>query len=94
MVQTNMGMRLAAPLEEEQIHIVDWQAPTLTKTKKKVWEDDEWKDKFFYKVVGTPAMESWCRQHYGRPEYPGRWQVVSGYIVMEDVIYTHWKLCE
>ena len=97
MVQAEMGM---TPITYEE-DIIDVGPNDFHKTKKKVWENNEWVDKTFVRILpkdhnayGGSEMEKWCRQHYGEPKFQGPWYKVSGYILMDDKTYVHWKLCE
>ena len=97
MVQAKMGM---TPINYED-DIIDVGPNDFHKTKKKIWQDNEWVDKTFirflpkdYNAYGGSEMEKWCRQHYGEPRFQGPWYKVSGYILMDDKTYVHWKLCE
>ena len=92
MVQFNMGM---------SYEFVEASPNDFVKTKKKVCENNECVDKTFirllpkdYNAYGGSEMEKWCRQHYGEPKFQGPWYKVSGYILMDDKTYLHWKLCE
>lgn len=69
------------------------------KTKKMVWENNEWVEKKFIRLSspdknGISSMELWCNEHYGAPKVHGAWFKVLNYIVMEEKVYVHWKLCE
>ena len=97
MVQASVGM---TPVHYEQ-EIVDVGPKDFHKTKKKVWENNEWVDKTFirilpkdYRAYEGSELEKWCRKHYGEPKFQGPWYKVSGYIMMADKTYVHWKLCE
>lgn len=78
--------------------------PTATiHTKKKILRDGEWVDRIFIRipVAGTDKyyrskneLEQWCYDHYKEPRYLGPWFKVSGYIILDEQVYTHWKLCE
>jgi hypothetical protein len=93
MVQTNMGLR---PVAEEIIDVV----PKTQKIKKKIAVDGVWEDRMFIRIpIGPDRMspgklEEWCREHYNTPRYLGPWFKVSGYIVLDEKTYVHWKLCE
>lgn len=78
------------------IEIVDEDPNVVTKTKKKIWENEQWVDRLYIRIKSTPEMIDWLHQYYGQPSYPnGKWQqVVSGMVVMDDVVYTHWALCQ
>lgn len=97
MVQAKMGM---TPITYED-NIIDVGPNDFVKTKKKIWQDNEWVDKTFirllpkdYNKYNGSEMENWCRQHYGEPKFQGAWYKVSGYILMDEKTYVHWKLCE
>ena len=92
MVQTNMGMR---PVAEEIIDVV----PQTQKIKKKIAVDGVWEDRTFIRIpIGSDRipteLEAWCHEHYRAPRYLGPWFKVSGYIVLDEKTYVHWKLCE
>lgn len=93
MVQTNMGLR---PLEDDIIDVV----PQTQKIKKKIAVNGEWEDRIFIRIpigperMGPSELEVWCRKQYGEPRYLGFWFKVSGYIVLDEKTYVHWKLCE
>lgn len=83
------------------IEYVDVGPNTFHKTKKMVWENDSWVEKKFVRLYTgndkrnvVSEMEQWCIDHYGSPKVNGQWFKVSGYIVMEEKVYVHWKLCE
>lgn len=93
MVQSNMGIR--APF--------DYEIPKEHKIKKKIQINGNWEDMQFIRmpVAGTDRLtkgksdlEKWCYEHYGEPKYLGRWCKVSGYIILDERTYVHWKLCE
>lgn len=97
MVQAKMGM---TPINYED-HIIDVGPNEFHKTKKKVWENNEWVDRTFirllpkdYNAYGGSQMEKWCRERYGEPKMQGPWYKVSGYILMDEKTYVFWKLCE
>ena len=97
MVQTNMGM---TPVIYGD-NVVEVGPNDFVKTKKKIWQDNEWVDKTFirllpkdYNAYGGSEMEKWCRNRYGEPKMNGPWNKVSGYILMDDKTYMFWKLCE
>lgn len=97
MVQTKMGL---VPCQDTY-EIVDVGPNDFVKTKKKIWEDNTWVDKTFIRLMPKDhnkydgsEMEHWCRQHYGEPKFQGPWYKVSGYILMDEKTYVHWKLCE
>ena len=97
MVQAKMGM---TPIYYED-EIVDVGPNDFLKTKKKIWQDNEWVDKTFirllpkdYNAYGGSEMEKWCRKRYGEPKMNGSWYKVSGYILMDEKTYVFWKLCE
>ena len=48
-------------------------------------------DKF---IKGDSELEKWCYQYYKEPKYLGAWCKVPGYIILDEKVYTHWKLCE
>ena len=93
MVQTNMGM---CPVAEEIIDVV----PQTQKIKKKIAVDGVWEDRTFIRIptgperMGPGELEVWCRKNYGAPRYLSPWFKVSGYIVLDEKTYVHWKLCE
>lgn len=97
MVQTNMGMTPGIYGD----NVVEVGPNDFVKTKKKIWQDNEWVDKTFirllpkdYNKYGGSEMEKWCRERYGEPKMNGPWNKVSGYILMDDKTYMFWKLCE
>jgi hypothetical protein len=77
--------------------IVD-AVPQTQKIKKKVPVDGVWEDRMFIRIPvhnRIPSnLENWCREHYNEPRYLGPWFKVSGYIVLDEKTYVHWKLCE
>lgn len=89
-----MGMNFAP--YEERIEIVDYEPPDLQKIKKKIFNesDQQWHEVIFIKIPHTHEIEEWCQKNYGKPQYLGKWFKVTTYIVLQDIVYTHWKLCE
>ena len=93
MVQTPMGL---APYQEEIIDVV----LQTQKIKKKIQVGYDWEDRTFIRIPSGPdrygagPLEKWCREHYKEPKYLGNWFKVSGYIVLDEKTYVHWKLCE
>ena len=93
MVQTNMGLR---PVEYDIIDAV----PVEQKVKKQVAVNGVWEERQFIRIPigpersGPGELENWCREHYNQPRYLGPWFKVSGYIILDEKTYTHWKLCE
>jgi len=93
MVQAKMGL---APLEYEVVDAV----PMTQKIKKKVPVDGVFEDRMFIRIpvkperYGPGELEEWCRKHYKEPRYLGPWFKVSGFIVLDEKTYVHWKLCE
>jgi len=96
MVQSNMGLR---PIEYDIIDAV----PREQKIKKQVAVNGEFVERQYIRipthradqyVIGTSKLEEWCRKHYKEPKYLGPWFKVSGYIILDEMTYTHWKLCE
>ncbi len=99
MVYFNMGIINPST---SQSHDIEWQEytsdNTVTKTKKKVFEDNEWKEKTYYRLTIklNQGVDTWCLEHYGQSTYPGLWQHLkaSGYVVLEEKVYVHWKLSQ
>jgi hypothetical protein len=93
MVQAAMGL---VPYQEEIIDVV----PQVQKIKKKIQVGHEWEDRIFIRIpigsdrYGPGELEKWCRERYKEPKYLGNWFKVSGYIVLDEKTYVHWKLCE
>ena len=93
MVQASMGMR---PVEYDVIDAV----PQTQRIKKKVDVNGVFEDRMFIRIpikaerYGPGELEEWCRKHYKEPRYLGPWFKVSGYIVLDEKTYVHWKLCE
>lgn len=99
MVQSTMGVAPYQPINYEYIDAV----PQQQKIRKKIQKEGEWVDRIFIRIPlsvsetrsGTPGkLEDWCRKHYNEPRYLGPWFKVSGYLVLDEQVYTHWKLCE
>ena len=74
---------------------------TFHKTKKKLWENGEWVDRTFLRLLPPDSvrgkvseMEKWCRETYGEPKLNGPWFKASSYIIMDEKVYVFWKLCE
>ena len=69
---------------------------TVTKTTKKLWEDNKWVTVVFVRLRATPEMIEWCEKYHGCSKYQGAWchLTSSGLIIMREQTYTHWKLCE
>lgn len=63
-----------------------------------------WEDRTFIKLPKRNSdrfsnkddIENWCREHYGAPKYQGSWWVLptAGYVILDEKVYVHWKLCE
>lgn len=96
MVQAKMGLR------PTDYNIID-AVPVTQKIKKKVQVGKEWQDRMFIRIPiygtdhftkGDSELEKWCYEHYKEPRYLGPWFKVSGYIILDEKTYTHWKLCE
>lgn len=96
MVQTPLGIR---PIDYDIIDAV----PVTQKIKKKIQVGSEWEDRLFIRIPvkgtdhyakGNSEIEAWCHEHYGEPRYLGPWFKVSGYIILDEKTYFHWKLCE
>jgi len=77
--------------------------PVQQKIKKKIEKEGKWVDRIFIRVPvhgvdklcrGNSELEKWCYEHYKEPKYLGAWCKVSGYIILDEQVYTHWKLCE
>ena len=85
-----------ASYREEIIDVV----PQLQKIKKKIIVDGVWEDRLYIRIpigperYGKGDLEKWCYQYYKEPQYLGPWFKVSGYIILSEQTYTHWKLCE
>ena len=93
MVQAKMGL---TPLEYDVVDAV----PQTQKIKKKVPVDGVFEDRMYIRIPippesrGPGELEKWCRDHYKEPRYLGPWFKVSGFIVLDEKTYVHWKLCE
>ena len=93
MVQTPLGLR---PIDYDIVDAV----PVTQKIKKKIQVGNEWEDRMFIRIpigpdrMGPGELEKWCRDHYKEPRYLGPWFKVSGFIVLDEKTYVHWKLCE
>lgn len=106
MVQSTMGLAPYQPINYEYLDAV----PQQQKIKKKIQKGGEWVDRIFIRVPmrdlkmnrqtaengyrSCSELEEWCRQHYNEPRYLGPWFKVSDYIILDEQVYTHWKLCE
>lgn len=98
MVQTGMGLRPYSDMYE----IID-AVPQQQKVKKTIEVNGKWEDRLFIRIpvrntdrygIDDSDLEKWCREHYDSPRYLGPWFKVSGYIILDEKVYTHWKLCE
>lgn len=93
MVQTSLGL---GPYQDEIIDVV----PQTQKIKKKIAVDGIWEDRQFIRIpigperLGPGKLEKWCRERYKEPKYLGNWFKVSGFIILDEKTYVHWKLCE
>lgn len=93
MVQASLGM---TPIDYDIVDAV----PVTQKIKKKIQVGHAWEDRMFIRIpvgpdrLGPGELEKWCRQHYKEPRYLGPWFKVSGFIVLDEKTYVHWKLCE
>lgn len=87
MVQAKMGLTVDA-------------VPQTQKIKKQIAVNGEFVERQFIRIpipserYGPGELEKWCRAHYKEPRYLGPWFKVSGYIVLDEKTYVHWKLCE
>lgn len=91
MVQVNMGRLVPV------VGIID-DVPTNRKVKKTIPVNGKWEDRVFIRIPvgssGNKELEDWCRKYYGNPGYLGPWFKVSGYVILDEKTYVHWKLCE
>jgi hypothetical protein len=99
MVQSTMGL---TPIEYEIVDAV----PQQQKIRKQVPVPigaGEFEERVFIRIPvrgvdrlrqGDSKLETWCRTHYKEPRYLGPWFKVSGFIVLDEKTYVHWKLCE
>lgn len=96
MVQAKMGL---TPLEYEVVDAV----PATQRIKKQVPVNGVFEDRMFIRIPirgtdrlrkGESELEKWCYEHYKEPRYLGPWFKVSGFIVLDEKTYLHWKLCE
>jgi hypothetical protein len=99
MVQTNMGLR---PINYEIIDAV----PVEQKIRKQVpvpTGNGEFEERVFIRIpvhgtdkyrMGNSTLEKWCYDNYKQPRYLGPWFKVPGFIILDEMTYTHWKLCE
>ena len=93
MVQTNMGL---TTYQDDIIDVV----PQTQKIKKKIAVNGVWEDRTFIRIpvgpdrMGPSELEKWCREHYKEPRYLGPWVKISGYVILDEKTYVHWKLCE
>jgi hypothetical protein len=93
MVQATLGLR---PVDYDIVDAV----PQTQKIKKKIQVDNEWEDRMFIRIpvgpdrLGLSGLEKWCKEHYKEPRYLGPWFKVSGFIILDEKTYVHWKLCE
>lgn len=99
MVHTNMGIKAADYINYDVIDAV----PREQKIKKIIEVNGEWEDRQFIRIPihgadkhykGSSTLEKWCYEYYKEPRYLGPWFKVSGYIILDEKTYTHWKLCE
>jgi len=90
-VQTKMGL---IPLDYDIVDAV----PATRKIKKTIPVDGKWEDRIFIRIPvgqsGNKELEDWCSKYYGTPRYLGPWFKVSGYVILDEKTYVHWKLCE
>ena len=77
--------------------------PATQITQKVIFRNNNWETVSFIRIPvrgvdrlarGKSDIENWCYEKYGNPTYLGPWCKVENYIIMEDKIYVHWKLCE
>jgi len=89
-------------LKPFEYNIID-SVPVEQKIKKKIQINGKMEDMVFIRIPvkdidrltkGKSNIELWCYEHYGEPRYLGRWFKVTGYIILDDRTYVHWKLCE
>lgn len=94
MVQASLGL---TPVHYEEIIDV---VPQTQKVKKIVNNNGEWEHRTYIRIPvqadrhGPSELENWCRQHYKEPKYLGNWFKVSGFVILDEKTYVHWKLCE
>lgn len=101
MVQSKMGLAPYQPINYEEV--ID-AVPVQQKIKKIVaTTNGEWEDREFIRIPiygtdrlrkGESELEKWCYEHYKEPKYLGPWFKISGYIILDEKTYVHWKLCE
>lgn len=98
MVQPKMGLAPSQPINYTYVDAV----PQQQKIKKTIAVDGQWEDRLFIRIpvattdrltTGNSEIEKWCREHYKEPRYLGSWFKVSGYIILDEKVYTHWMLC-
>lgn len=97
MVQVSMG-RLSPYIKQDIAEGVIDVVPTNRKIKKTIFVNGKWEDRVFIRIPvgsnGNLELEQWCKKHYGNPRYLGPWFMVSGYVILDEKTYVHWKLCE
>jgi hypothetical protein len=68
------------------------------KFKKTVSVDNAWEDRVFYEITRFPMGRQntidWLLEHYHDRVYAGTWWTTVNGIVMNEKIYTHYKLME
>lgn len=68
------------------------------KFKKTVPLDGDWEDRVFYEITRFPMGRQntidWLLEHYHNKVYADTWWVTVNGIVMNEKIYTHYKLME
>jgi len=68
------------------------------KLKKTILVDNVWEDRVFYEItqfpMGRQNTMSWLSKTYGQFKYSDTWWTTVNGIVMNEKIYTHYKLME
>ena len=90
MVSSNLGL---TPIDYQYI---DEEPINFRKLKKTVpIGDGNWEERVFYEIKPMKRETiDWLTTHYGRLSYQNTWWSTHTSVVMNDKIYTHWKLCE
>lgn len=101
MVQVSMGMN--TPVYYEEVTVAE-NAPGLRVINKKIPnQNGEFEDRKFIRIprqmvseqfTGKSKLEEWCYETYGKPQYLKAWFKTHSDIVLDEKVYTHWKLCE
>lgn len=79
--------------------LYDYEEPiNHRKIVKKISVNGVWEERVFYQVIVTETAKnnakSWLSDQYGISKYGLSWWTTYSTLVMNEQIYTHWKLLQ